>query len=848
MKTAGIHIFLIFCVIQITYSQAENGAFGLDIPARNSLMFNRFLENPTFSFVREQNKYISATNKREFIAIEDAPSTYLFNFSGRLKENMGAGLAVFQQDYGVLSMFGAITNFAYNIRIQEDSNFTFGTNIGAYKSGINTGNVNVNLQDPALNNIPSNFLVTASPSFNYGTGFMDFGLTLSNVVTYNFNSSTLLDENSEKGIQGHIMYTGYLGGYGFFGESRFSALGKTEFQKNDTVLSGVLMLTVPKGIWVQAGYNTIYGASGGIGVNLTPQLAIEYNYEKPFMGLTDLGAAHEFTLAYRFKNNNYYDYSRDDDMAGLIMPSTGKKKKAKKKVVVAQANPTIEPAPLPEAENSLKEIEEIIGVDTKTKIAAEKKAEADERNRIAKENKVATNVKEQERIAAENKATAEFEVSERIEAESRTEAEEAQRARIAAENVVKALEAEIKANEKQLKIDAEEQERIAAEMQIKQENKENERIAAALKAKEDADAQLKIEAENKLQLEREAQERIAAELLAKEKADAQLKIEAENKLQLEREEQERISTALEAEKLAKEEAIANPTDNTGIEMNTRDANVKELKVEQKTILKALDEAITIKSNDLEDLRNENDLSEQGKFVAPKPFKSVTAENQAIETLKEDIDKTLAEQGREIEALETLYRKRIKEVSDKKDETNLFFKERIESLKNEQKGTERSRAFLLSTLKEINEATAFERKRRIKRAAYNNDTDRYEQDKAQLTLIKTNTPLSNEPLDAASLDFGEERNNNIQILKNVDNTENGFYTVVAVHSSVEKRDRFLTKVVASGIKEIEFFFDVNTSKYYIYTQRYDSLQEANQAIDIQLNKVFNSKISVIKIEN
>ena len=33
------------------------------------------------------------------------------------------------------------------------------------------------------------------------------------------------------------------------------------------------MLTVPKGIWAQVGYNAVYGVSGGIGLNITPQIA-----------------------------------------------------------------------------------------------------------------------------------------------------------------------------------------------------------------------------------------------------------------------------------------------------------------------------------------------------------------------------------------------------------------------------------------------------------------------------------------------------------------------------------------------------------------------------------------------
>ena len=79
MKTRAFHTILFFCFVQIVYSQAEDGVVAFDIPARNSLMFNRYVANPTFSFVREQSKYITVTNKRELVAVEDAPQTYLFN-------------------------------------------------------------------------------------------------------------------------------------------------------------------------------------------------------------------------------------------------------------------------------------------------------------------------------------------------------------------------------------------------------------------------------------------------------------------------------------------------------------------------------------------------------------------------------------------------------------------------------------------------------------------------------------------------------------------------------------------------------------------------------------------------
>jgi hypothetical protein len=179
---------------------------------------------------------------------------------------------------------------------------------------------------------------------------------------------------------------------------------------------------------------------------------------------------------------------------------------------------------------------------------------------------------------------------------------------------------------------------------------------------------------------------------------------------------------------------------------------------------------------------------------------------------------------------------------------LYYKKTIQKLKAEQLKTIQTKAALQASLDSINTATEFERKRRIKRAAFNNEKDRYEQDKATLERIKQNTPLSNMPYQESDFDFGEERTGSIQILKNIQNVDSGFYIILAVHTDVAKRDDFLTKSVASGLKDINFFYDVNTSKYYIYHQKYNSIEEANRAVNSIENKAYNAKVSIIKAEN
>ncbi len=682
MKTIPIHIILLFFCLKTGYSQSDNGVVALDIPVRNSLTFNRYVANPTFSFVREQNKYITATSKREMLGIEDGPLTYFFNYSGRIKENIGAGIGVFQQNYGVLTTFGGIINFAYNARIQEDSNFTFGMNIGAYRSGLNSGNVITNIDDPALNNIPSNFLLTVNPGLNYGTGFMDFGISYNNIVTYNFNASALVEENPKQGLQGHIMYTGYIGGYGFFGNSKFSALAESEFQKETTIVSGAIMITIPKGIWAQVSYNTQYGASGGLGVNITPQIAIEYNYEKPFVGLSDFGASHEITLAYRFKNNNYYDYSRDDELAGLLTFEKKERKVSK----------------------------------------TQEKTTTDNQDRIATEEQAMQVAEEQPRIAAQE----------------------------------------------QIIVDTEEQARLVAEEEV----------------------------------------RIAAEKLL----------------------------------------ISNPTDNVGKSISALTLETERSNETQIQLIVDLESAVAIKENDLKELKEENDLSEQNIYVAPKPFKSLSEENEAIERLKISLDTIRSDQNKKIAALESLLAERVISFTDPIDETNLYFKNKINILKLEQEKAIRNRDLLVSSLEQISIATDFERKRRIKRATFDNAQDRYTQDRNTLDSLKQNVTLRINQLSLEVIDFGRERNNNIQILKNIEQTESGYYLILAIHSTVIKRDKFLVQVISSGNKEVDFFFNVSTSEYYIYSKRFDNINETQRELASKSDEPYNEKLNIIKIEN
>ena len=262
----------------------------------------------------------------------------------------------------------------------------------------------------------------------------------------------------------------------------------------------------------------------------------------------------------------------------------------------------------------------------------------------------------------------------------------------------------------------------------------------------------------------------------------------------------------------------------------------------------LETAVSIKENDLKDLKEENDLSEQNIYVAPKPFKSLSEENEAIERLKISLDTIRLGQNKKIAELESLLAERLISFTDPIDETNLYFKNKIDILKLEQEKAIRNRESLVSSLEQISIATDFERKRRIKRATFDNDQDRYTQDRNTLDSLKQNVTLRVTELSLEVIDFGRERNNNIQILKNIEQTESGYYLILAIHGTVIKRDKFLVQVISSGNKEVDFFFNVSTSEYYIYSKRFDSINETQRELTSKSDEPYNEKLNIIKIEN
>ena len=261
-------------------------------------------------------------------------------------------------------------------------------------------------------------------------------------------------------------------------------------------------------------------------------------------------------------------------------------------------------------------------------------------------------------------------------------------------------------------------------------------------------------------------------------------------------------------------------------------------------MRRFDSLAKSKQKDLLDLKEENDT---GIIKEEKPFKMASVALKEVQTLKQEIAENIKSQAEYINQFSNLVKDRVTKTGSADDAVNKQYQKSLENLKAEKIKLENLSVSIDAKLIKINADFEVEKKRRIKKADFESGQGRYDKDRATLQAIKDGTPRSSVPTKVDDFDFGENENN-MQILKKIDNATTGYYVVIAVHKDVEKRNAFLAKVVAAGESNIDFFFNVNTGKYFIYTKKTTDITEATKILDKKENKPYYDRMFIVKIEN
>ncbi|SEC95408.1 type IX secretion system membrane protein, PorP/SprF family [Tenacibaculum sp. MAR_2009_124] len=301
IKRSIIYILLLF--VTCATAQVSSGAeIYNSFTSRNFMKFNRFLTVPTFSALRENKTSLNAIVRNSFVEFEDSPKLYMLSYSGKMRENVGAGLAIYQQEIGVFKDFGALANYAHRIQLNDNLDLTFGFNVLYSRRSADGLKVNSQQPDPAIGNFQDIPIVNWQPAVTLSFGKFDVGVFFENLLDFNLKENNLATSFSEKTISGHLMYSyefTYAGGIFEGADLRVLGLARKPGQ-GDFGYGGNVIFDLPKVGWLKAGYDKQYGISAGAGVNLSDKLSIGFSYEKG-----DFAATNEVGLIYNFGEKSF---------------------------------------------------------------------------------------------------------------------------------------------------------------------------------------------------------------------------------------------------------------------------------------------------------------------------------------------------------------------------------------------------------------------------------------------------------------------------------------------------------------------------------------------------------------
>ena len=873
----------------------ENANSSFDISLKNSIKFNKYLINPAFSFAKETAPTLTIVNRRQWVDFENAPQFYFANYLGRLSNRSRFGIGIYQQSAGVLKNFGGVVNYSYAVPVGDESILAFGINTYFYNSTFDFGKIITVENEPLLQNQKANSLIGLKPGINFGTEFFDFGVSVNNLVLYNLATSEMVKDNQENSYLGHVMYTGYINSYRrFLDDAKFSTLVFVEKKNDATALAANLLLDIPNKAWIQGGYNTLYGFSAGVGITISERFSLGYNYDLGLGDVSELGSSHQFLLAYTF------DEYENINITNRVKKQGGSKKPVKK------TSTTI--ALKTKAQKDKENAEKLANAKLeRERLAAEAAANA-EKNRLANEEaarlkaaedkaklEAPVNIQaEKDRLAAEEAARIKA-AADKAKAEAAAKAQ-AEKDRLASEEAARLKAAEKAKSDKARAAAAAktqaEKDRLAAEEAARlkaaadkakaeaaaKTQAEKDRLAAEEAARLKAAAEkAKAEAAAKTQAEKD---RLAAEEATRLKAAAdKAKAEAAAKAQAEKdrlagEEAARLKAAAdkakaeaaakaqaEKDKLSTEEALRKKLEsdesNKAVEAFKKDIETKSNASDELT--KSLEAIVKERDADLKEFLLENTLNADGTVRGPKGFVNTKEENAKLENLKSRISLNKVEFDKLIRDFEASNIQRLKEIKAKgisdtdAKPLNDYYQKMLNDLKQKRETFNRLEKEADLKIQKIKDEKEAERLRRIKKADYDSETERNRRNQEYLEGLKKNQEVVGGNDTAPKNKEGESTNNpnaiiDIPIIKKLTDVSAGYYLVLKTFSNLEETKAYLSTVIsAGGGANVNFFYNLHNSTYYVYIAKADTMGDANQELKAKGTKTYNKNMFIAKVE-
>lgn len=259
-------------VLTLFSVKSQESELPYDFRQHNLTEFNSSLLSPVFLLDRNNPQSVALWTRWQWQTLDGNPTTLFLNYSRKLNEESGIGGGYIQHNTGVFVNRGGLLNYAYNFELSPKTQITLGVNVIGFQRKL----AEEFILDPGLPIFEekNNFILQIAPAVKLQLNAFSFGIAMENLMDRNLTTN-----------EGNASATGLiykaLASYDFpitiFGDSSTSYIRPTLYYKRlpdfDNQIGFNAFFSTPK-FWAQAGYNSFYGISTGIGGHFFKKLSL----------------------------------------------------------------------------------------------------------------------------------------------------------------------------------------------------------------------------------------------------------------------------------------------------------------------------------------------------------------------------------------------------------------------------------------------------------------------------------------------------------------------------------------------------------------------------------------------
>jgi len=275
---------------------------------------------------------------------------------------------------------------------------------------------------------------------------------------------------------------------------------------------------------------------------------------------------------------------------------------------------------------------------------------------------------------------------------------------------------------------------------------------------------------------------------------------------------------------------------------------------QDILMAKLDSLVNTMNNDLVELKRMDVLNvDESKRLEKQSYESIGKTSELSSLLKKELAENRKAYAGLMNKVERIaveenqeYKKKIRESEKNNNVTSLQQRLSLEEIKRykiEQEQGDMQNQLLIAKIDSLDTQKKIEVKRHISKASYYSMEARKFDDKLALIKLKKyqdeaiknkNISDSAETSKTVSLEemkkelkenpFKNEKDIKIEVFDNLKEVPNGYYLVLGIFTDAAPRDKLIMKLIDSGDFNASFFFNINSLSYYVYSDKYNNMEE------------------------